>query len=63
LRRPALKLISLIDSAPAIESILRHLKLWNRPERPPPPAPERSIHYDPEVIAFDDLDQRLEPAQ
>jgi len=58
-----LKIISLIDSARVIERTLRHLKLWNRPERPPPPAPERSIHYDPEVIAFDDLDQRLEPAQ
>jgi hypothetical protein len=58
-----LKIISLIDSARVIERILRHLKLWNRPGRPPPPTPERSIHYDPEVIAFDDLDQRLEPAQ
>jgi hypothetical protein len=26
-------------------------------------APERSIHYDPEGIAFDDLDQRLELIQ
>lgn len=46
---------------PVIERILRHLKLWNRPERPPPPALERSIHYDPEVIACDDLDQRQSP--
>jgi hypothetical protein len=58
-----LKIISLIDSAPVIESILRHLKRRDSPERPPPPAPERSIHYDPEVIAFDDLDHRLEPTQ
>jgi DNA gyrase/topoisomerase IV subunit B len=55
--------LSLIDSARVIERILRHLKLWNHPERPPPPAPERSIHYDPEVIAFDDFDQRLEPGE
>jgi len=46
-----LKIISLIDSAHVIESILRHLKLRNRPERPPPPAPETSGHYDPDVIA------------
>ena len=58
-----LKIISLIDSAPVIERILRHLNLWKRPERSPPPAPERSIHYDPEVIAFDDLERRLEPGE
>jgi hypothetical protein len=58
-----LKIISLIDSVAVIERILRHLNLRNRAERPPPPAPERSIYYDPEVIAFDDLDQRLEPSE
>ena len=45
------------------QRILRHLKLWDRPERPPPLAPERSMHYDPAVIAFDDLDERLELTQ
>jgi hypothetical protein len=50
-----LKIISLIDSAPVIERILRHLKLWERPPRPPPPATERSVHYDAEVAAFDDF--------
>jgi hypothetical protein len=58
-----LKIISLIDSAPVIERILRHLKRWDRPERPPPLAPERSMDYDTEVIAFDDLDERLEFSQ
>lgn len=58
-----LKIISLIDSAPVIERILRHLKLWDRPERPPPPAPERSVAYEPDVVVFDDVDQRLEPTQ
>jgi len=58
-----LKIISLIDSAPVIERILRHLKLWDRPERPPPPAPERSVAYEPDAIVFDDVDQRLEPTQ
>jgi hypothetical protein len=58
-----LKIIRLIDRAPVIDRILRHLKRWDRPERPPPRAIERSIDYDPEVIAFADLDQRLEPTQ
>jgi hypothetical protein len=45
-----LKIISLIGDAPVIEKILRHLKLWDRPERPrPPPAAER-VHYDEEFL-------------
>jgi hypothetical protein len=31
-----LKIISLIGDGPVIEKILRHLKIWDRPERPPP---------------------------
>ncbi|MGA2263353.1 MAG: hypothetical protein ABSH28_18200 [Acidobacteriota bacterium] len=58
-----LKIISLIDSAPVIESILRHFKRWDRPERPPHPAHQRSMDYDPDAIAYDDLDERLEPTQ
>jgi hypothetical protein len=58
-----LKIISLIGDGPVIEKILRHLKLWDRQERPPPPAPERSIQYDPEEIVFDELDQRLESGE
>jgi hypothetical protein len=50
-----LKIISLIGDAPVIEKILRHLKLWDRPERPPPPTPERSIQYDDDPVA--DLDE------
>jgi hypothetical protein len=38
-----LKIISLIGDGAVIEKILRHLKLWDRQERPPPPAAERSI--------------------
>jgi hypothetical protein len=44
-----LKIISLIGNGPMIETILRHLKLWHRPERPPPRAPDRSIQYDADV--------------
>ena len=41
-----LKIVSLIGDVPVIEKILRHLKLWDRPEpaRPPPTAPQ--VHYD-----------------
>jgi hypothetical protein len=41
-----LKIISLIDSASIIERILRHLKLWDRPERPPPASAPSTLYYD-----------------
>jgi hypothetical protein len=50
-----LKIISLIGDGPAIEKILRHLKLWDRPERPPPPAPDRTIRYDPDIPGFEEV--------
>jgi len=50
-----LKVISLIGDGPVIEKILRHLKLWDRPERPPPRPAERSIQYDEEFAGFDDV--------
>ena len=43
------------------EKILRHLKLWNRPERPPPPATERTIQYDREIADFDEAGQWPDP--
>jgi hypothetical protein len=49
-----LKIISLIGEAPVIEKILRHLKLWDRPERPPPPTPERLIQYDDPIADLDE---------
>ena len=55
-----LKIISLIGDAPVIEKILRHLKLWDRPERPPPPAAVRSIHYDEPTVDPDEADQWLD---
>jgi len=49
-----MKIVSLIDSTcPAVERILRHLKLWDRPERPPPPPPVRTLCYDLDEIDFD----------
>jgi hypothetical protein len=52
-----LKIISLIGDGPVIEKILRHLKLWDRSERPPPCPAGRSIHYDKENVDFDEAGQ------
>jgi len=52
-----LKIISLIGDGPVIEKILRHLKLWHRPERPPPSSANPSIHYDKENVDFDEAGQ------
>jgi len=49
-----LKIISLIGDGPVIEKILRHLMLWDRPERPPPRPAPRSIHYDEEIVDRDE---------
>ena len=50
-------IISLIGDAPVIEKILRHLKLWDRPVRPPPHPAGRSIHYDEEIVDLDEAGQ------
>jgi hypothetical protein len=55
-----MKIISLIDDGAVIEKILRRLKLWDRPERPPPPAPDRSIGYDPDIPGFEQLSGRFD---
>ena len=52
-----LKIISLIGDGPVIEKILRHLKLWDKPERPPPRPAPRSIHYDEEIVDRDEAGQ------
>jgi hypothetical protein len=49
-----LTIISLIGDSPVIEKILRHLKLWDRPERPPPRPARRSIEYDEEIADLDE---------
>jgi hypothetical protein len=43
----SLKIVSLIDAPSIIERILRHLKLWDRSERPLP-APG-TLQYDVDV--------------
>jgi len=49
-----LKIISLIGDAPVIDKILRHLKLWDPPERPRPPPAAQWVHYDEEIVDPDD---------
>jgi hypothetical protein len=53
-----MKIISLIDDGAVIEKILRRLKLWDRPERPPPPAPDRSIRYDRDIPGLEQSSRR-----
>ncbi|HWT83175.1 MAG TPA: hypothetical protein VN648_30705 [Candidatus Methylomirabilis sp.] len=52
-----LKIISLIGDGPVIEKILRHLKLWDRPERPPPRPVVRSIQNDEPIVELDEAGQ------
>ncbi len=52
-----LKIISLISDVPAIEKILRHLKLWNRPEHPRPPPAAQWVHYDEKIVDRDEAGQ------
>ena len=58
-----LKIISLIDEPAVIERILRHLKLWERPERAPPPEPTRTVHYEFGSLASQDTRPWLHPAE
>jgi hypothetical protein len=55
--RGPLKIISLIGDGPVIEKILRHLKLWDRPGRPPPRPAERSMYYDKENVDLQEAGQ------
>ena len=63
-----LRIISFIDDPPVIEKILRHLKLWSPPARPPPPQASVSLEMDPDFIAwqaagrlFDALTETFDP--
>jgi hypothetical protein len=48
-----LRIISFIDNPPLIEKILRHLKLWDPPERPPPPRCSRTLEPDADFLAWE----------
>ena len=47
-----LRILSFIDNPSAIEKILRHLKLWNPPERPPPPRRSTTLQPDADFLAW-----------
>jgi hypothetical protein len=47
-----LRIISFIENSAVIEKILRHLKLWDPPERPPPPRPSTTLEYDADFLAW-----------
>jgi hypothetical protein len=46
-----------LSESPVIQKILRHLKLWDRPKRPPPPPARRSIQYVEEIVDLDEAGQ------
>jgi hypothetical protein len=47
-----LRIISFIENSCVIEKILRHLKLWAPPERPPPPRSSTTLEYDADFLAW-----------
>ena len=48
-----LRIISFIEDPAVIEKILRHLKLWNPPARPPPSRASVSLETDPDFLAWE----------
>jgi hypothetical protein len=59
----SLQIISFIDNPSVIEKILKHLKLWDPQERPPPPRRSITVEPDADFLAdeaarqlFDDID-------
>jgi len=57
------RLVSLIDNCPVVERILRHLKLWDRPECSPPAWPSRTLCCDVDVADFDDAGQLFDRSE
>jgi len=48
-----LRIIGFIDNPSVIEKILRHLKLWDTPERPPPPRRSTTLEPDADFLAWE----------
>ena len=48
-----LRVISFIENPPVIERILRHLKLWDPPERRPPPRVHMTVEMDVGFLAWE----------
>ena len=48
-----LRILSFIDNPCVIEKILRHLKLWDSPERPPPSRRPTTLEPDADFLAWE----------
>jgi len=48
-----LRILSFIDDPCVIEKILRHLKLWDLPERSPPPSRSTTLEPDADSLAWE----------
>jgi hypothetical protein len=48
-----LRIISFIENPRVIEKILKHLKLWDPQERPPPPKHATTLEPDADFIAWE----------
>ncbi len=48
-----LRIISFIDNPCVIKKILKHLKLWDSPERPPPPQRSTTLEPDDDFLAWE----------
>jgi hypothetical protein len=48
-----LRIISFIEEPEIIEKILRHLKLWDLPARPPPPRASVTLETDPDFLTWE----------
>lgn len=48
-----LRILSFIDHPCVIEQILRHRKLWNPPERRPPPRRSRTLKPDADFLTWE----------
>jgi hypothetical protein len=51
-RQTQLPSSSVLENSSVIEKILRHLKLWAPPERPPPPRSSTTLEYDADFLAW-----------
>jgi hypothetical protein len=52
-REGSFRIISFIEDVSVIEKILRHLKLWDRLERPPPHRVSTTLETDADFLAWE----------
>jgi hypothetical protein len=56
----SLRIISFIDNPVVIERILKHLKLWDAPERPPPLKHATALEPDADFLAWEAASRRFD---